>query len=49
MAVAAGIRAEGQVPFLHVSETNENAIKLYEKLGFTIRTQGKFKVLKAPN
>ena len=49
MAVVAGIRAEGQVPFLHVSETNENAIRLYEKLGFTIRTLGKFKVLKAPN
>lgn len=48
MAVAAGIRAEGEVPFLHVSETNENAIRLYEKLGFTIRMRGKFKVLKAP-
>lgn len=48
LAVAAGIRAEGEVPFLHVSETNENAIRLYEKLGFTIRMQGKFKVLKAP-
>ncbi len=48
MAVAAGIRAEGEVPFLHVSETNENAIRLYEKLGFTVRSLGKFKVLKAP-
>jgi len=48
MAVAAGIRAEGAVPFLHVSETNENAIRLYEKLGFKIRMQGKFKVLKWP-
>ena len=48
MAVAAGIRAEGEVPFLHVSETNENAIKLYEKLGFRIRMRPTFKVLKAP-
>lgn len=47
-AVAAGIRADGAVPFLHVSESNENAIRLYEKLGFTIRMQGKFKVLRAP-
>jgi ribosomal protein S18 acetylase RimI-like enzyme len=47
-AVAAGIRADGAVPFLHVSESNEDAIRLYEKLGFKIRMQGKFKVLKAP-
>lgn len=47
-AVAAGIRAEGAVPFLHVSETNEKAIRLYEKLGFQIRIRGAFKVLKAP-
>jgi len=45
-AVAAGIRAEGAVPFLHVSETNENAIRLYEKLGFRFRMQGAFKVVK---
>ena len=47
MAVAAAIRAEGEVPFLHVSETNENAIKLYEKLGFRIRMRTTFKVFKA--
>lgn len=47
-AVVAGIRADGAVPFLHVSESNENAIRLYEKLGFRIRTRGVFKVLKAP-
>lgn len=46
-AVAAGIRAEGAIPFLHVSETNERAIRLYEKLGFRIRMQGAFKVLRA--
>lgn len=47
-AVAAGIRADGAIPFLHVSETNENAIRLYEKLGFHIRMRGSFKVVKAP-
>lgn len=47
-AVAAGIRADGAEPFLHVSEANENAIRLYEKLGFQIRVRGNFKVLKAP-
>ena len=47
-AVAAGIRADGAVPFLHVSETNDNAIRLYEKLGFQIRGRAMFKVVKAP-
>lgn len=47
-AVVAGIRSEGAVPYLHVSETNENAIRLYEKLGFRIRMRATFKVVKAP-
>lgn len=47
-AVAAGIRADGEIPFLHVSESNENAIRLYEKLGFRTRIRGNFKVVKAP-
>ncbi len=47
-AVAARIREDGEVPFLHVSETNDNAIRLYGKLGFRIRMRGVFKVLKAP-
>ncbi|MFI5493789.1 GNAT family N-acetyltransferase [Actinoplanes sp. NPDC051859] len=38
-AVAAGIRARGEVPFLHVAETNTGAIRLYERLGFTPRTR----------
>ena len=28
---------QGIIPYLHVTETNTNAIKLYEKLGFTTR------------
>lgn len=45
-AVAANIRAEGDTPFLHVSETNENAIRLYETLGFKARMRTQFAVVK---
>ncbi|HET9170970.1 MAG TPA: GNAT family N-acetyltransferase [Actinospica sp.] len=36
-AVAAGILGRGETPFLHAAASNENAVRLYEKLGFTIR------------
>jgi ribosomal protein S18 acetylase RimI-like enzyme len=36
-AVAAGIFARGETPFLHAAASNESAIRLYEKLGFTLR------------
>lgn len=45
-AVAANIRAEGDTPFLHVSETNENAIRLYKTLGFQTRIRTQFAVIK---
>lgn len=35
--VAESIRARGDEAFLHVLDTNENAIRLYEKLGFGLR------------
>jgi ribosomal protein S18 acetylase RimI-like enzyme len=35
-AVAAGIEQAGDRPFLHTGATNTNAIRLYERLGFTI-------------
>lgn len=38
-AVAAGIRARGDQPFLHAWETNHSAISLYEGLGFKVRTE----------
>jgi ribosomal protein S18 acetylase RimI-like enzyme len=34
LAVAAGILGRGELPFLHAADDNDNAIKLYERLGF---------------
>jgi ribosomal protein S18 acetylase RimI-like enzyme len=31
------IKAAGEIPFLHVRDDNERAIKVYESLGFTVR------------
>ncbi|BCJ46457.1 hypothetical protein GCM10010168_60960 [Actinoplanes ianthinogenes] len=36
-AVAAGILARGETPFLHTGAANTTAIRLYEQLGFTLR------------
>jgi ribosomal protein S18 acetylase RimI-like enzyme len=36
-AVAAGIVARGETPFLHAIGTNANAIRLYESMGFELR------------
>ena len=38
-AVAAGIEARGETPFLHSWKSNEAAISLYEKLGFRLRCE----------
>ena len=45
LAVAAGIQDSGQKPFLHTGAGNENAIRLYEKLGFKIRIAPNFNIL----
>ena len=37
-AVAARIRARGEEAFLHAAAANTNAIRLYQALGFTLRT-----------
>jgi predicted GNAT family acetyltransferase len=36
-ALVAAIRERSENPFLHVLKTNENAIRLYGELGFSIR------------
>ena len=45
-AVAAGVRARGELPFLHAAADNVNAIRLYESLGFTVRRTLSFTILK---
>ncbi|MFG1927410.1 GNAT family N-acetyltransferase [Cryptosporangium sp. NPDC048952] len=47
-AVAAGIRARGEVPFLHASASNTGAIALYEKLGFVLRKNTRFSAIRTP-
>lgn len=48
LAVAAGIRARGEVPFLHAVATNVGAIRLYEQLGFEHRRTTMFKTARVP-
>ena len=44
--VAAQIAADGRVPFLHVKTENAGAIALYEKLGFAVRKELTFTVVR---
>ena len=37
--VAAGIRARGETPFLRTAAVNTGAIRLYESLGFSLRSE----------
>jgi ribosomal protein S18 acetylase RimI-like enzyme len=48
LAVAAGIRARGETPFLHAAASNVNAIRLYESLGFRFRRDVLFSAARAP-
>jgi ribosomal protein S18 acetylase RimI-like enzyme len=41
-AVGAGIRARGELPFLHAAASNTGAIGLYESMGFTLRRRRVF-------
>ncbi|MFJ5774039.1 GNAT family N-acetyltransferase [Streptomyces sp. NPDC093094] len=48
LAVAHGIRARGETPFLHASARNTDAIRLYESLGFRLRRRTAFLAARAP-
>jgi ribosomal protein S18 acetylase RimI-like enzyme len=48
-AVAAGIRERGDTPMLHAAATNVGAIRLYEALGFELRTRTRFAMVKSPD
>ncbi|MCW2830680.1 MAG: putative acetyltransferase [Aeromicrobium sp.] len=47
-AVAHGIRARGERPFLHAAAHNTGAIALYEHLGFELRRSSAFAVVRTP-
>ncbi|MFI6759961.1 GNAT family N-acetyltransferase [Micromonospora sp. NPDC050417] len=47
-ASAAEIRRRGQTPFLHVAGHNLNAIRLYESMGFKVRTSITFASIRTP-
>lgn len=48
LAVAAGIRARGERPFLHAAAANTKAIALYESLGFRLRQRPTFTWVRVP-
>ncbi|MHC3472729.1 GNAT family N-acetyltransferase [Streptomyces sp. 7R007] len=48
LAVAHGIRARGETPFLHTGAANTGAIRLYESLGFRLRRTTAFLAARAP-
>jgi ribosomal protein S18 acetylase RimI-like enzyme len=45
-AVAAGITARGETPFLHAIASNSTAIRLYKELGFSHRRDIQFRLLR---
>ncbi|MFD9121766.1 GNAT family N-acetyltransferase [Streptomyces bottropensis] len=47
-AVAAGIRARGETPFLNAAADNITAIRLYESLGFTLRRRSTIVAVRSP-
>ncbi|MFI2435829.1 GNAT family N-acetyltransferase [Streptomyces sp. NPDC018693] len=48
LAVAHGIRARGETPFLHASADNTHALRLYESLGFRLRRTATFLAARVP-
>jgi ribosomal protein S18 acetylase RimI-like enzyme len=47
-AVAAGIEARGERPFLHAAADNTGALRLYHALGFRLRRKTEFLVVRVP-
>lgn len=47
-AVGHGIRERGDVPFLHASAQNANALRLYESMGFVLRRHRVFTAWRLP-
>ncbi|MGC0366570.1 putative GNAT family acetyltransferase [Rhodococcus sp. 27YEA15] len=47
-ALAHGIRARGETPFLHAAATDTNAIRLSKRMGFEVRTTSDFAVVRTP-
>jgi ribosomal protein S18 acetylase RimI-like enzyme len=47
-AVGAVIQERGDIPFLHAAAANTAGIRLYEKLGFTLRREILFAALRVP-
>jgi ribosomal protein S18 acetylase RimI-like enzyme len=47
-AVTARIRDRGEQPFLHAAAENTGAIRLYERLGFVLRTPVTFGIYREP-
>jgi ribosomal protein S18 acetylase RimI-like enzyme len=48
LAVVAGIRARGETPFLHAAADNTGALRLYRTLGFRLRRQVIFHLVRVP-
>lgn len=47
-AVAAGVVARGETPFLHAAAVNTSAVRLYRALGFALRREIDFAAVVAP-
>ena len=49
LAVAHGVRARGETPFMHASAANTGAIRLYQSLGFRLRREVTFLGVRVPD
>ncbi|RII14603.1 Mycothiol acetyltransferase [Streptomyces sp. YIM 130001] len=48
LAVSAGVRERGEIPLLHTGADNAGAIRVYERLGFTLSRKPSFRGVRAP-